>query len=79
MPRIDLRFTMPVSSNSTKEILVMFKRVVLLSLVAVWALGGGLFTSAARTRAQDNMDKVTCDSTVVLLLYTAEHDMDSTP
>ncbi len=53
----------------------MFKRAALLSLVLVVALGGGLFTSTAHpTRAQDDMSKVTCDSTLVTLLFIAEND-----
>jgi len=57
----------------------MFKRAAFLSLVAVIALGGGLFASAAHpTQAQDSsgdsMAMITCDSTLVTLLFIAEND-----
>jgi hypothetical protein len=57
----------------------MLKRAAFLSLVVVIVLGGGLFTSAARpTQAQDtsgdNMGMITCDSTLVTLLFIAEND-----
>jgi hypothetical protein len=57
----------------------MLKRAAFLSLVVMIALGGGLFTFAAQpTRAQDNsgdnMGMITCDSTLVTLLFIAEND-----
>jgi hypothetical protein len=57
----------------------MLKRAAFLSLVAVIVLGGGLFTPAAHpTQAQDNsgnnMGTITCDSTLVTLLFIAEND-----
>jgi hypothetical protein len=52
------------------------KRSALLSVVLVFGLVSGLvfFAHTSRTQAQDNMDTVTCDSTLVTLLYIAEHD-----
>jgi hypothetical protein len=57
----------------------MFKRAAFLSLVVMIALGGGLFATAAHpTQAQDNsgdnMGMITCDSTLVTLLFIAEND-----
>jgi hypothetical protein len=57
----------------------MLKRAAFLSLVVMVALGGGLFTAAAHpTFAQDNsgdnMGMITCDSTLVTLLFIAEND-----
>jgi hypothetical protein len=57
----------------------MLKRAAFLSLAVVIALGGGLFTSAAHpTQAQDNsgdnMGMISCDSTLVTLLFIAEND-----
>ena len=57
----------------------MLKRAAFVLLALAIALGGGLFTSAAQpTQAQDNsgdnMGMITCDSTLVTLLFIAEND-----
>jgi hypothetical protein len=53
-----------------------FKRTTLLSAALVLGLISGLviFARTSPTQAQDSMDTVTCDSTLVTLLYIAEHD-----
>ena len=51
------------------------KRSVLPSVVLLFGLVGGLvFSALTPVLAQDSMDHVTCDSTLVTLLYIAEHD-----
>jgi hypothetical protein len=42
-------------------------------LVVALAAGFVLSAPAPATRAQDTMDKVTCDSSLVILLYVAEY------
>jgi hypothetical protein len=51
------------------------KRSVLPSVVLLFGLIGGLaFSALTPVLAQDSMNQVTCDSTLVTLLYIAEHD-----
>jgi len=56
--------------------MLALKRSVLLSAVALFGLIAGLVFSAhtPTTLAQDDMGTITCDSTLVTLLYIAEHD-----
>ncbi|MBI5957930.1 MAG: hypothetical protein HY866_04295 [Chloroflexi bacterium] len=53
-----------------------FKRSVLFVTASVLALviGFGFSARTSTTRAQDDMELVTCDSTLVTLLYIAEYD-----
>jgi hypothetical protein len=56
--------------------MLALKRSALFVIVLLVTLVGGLGLSARTitTQAQDDMDLVTCDSTLVTLLYIAEHD-----
>jgi hypothetical protein len=53
-----------------------FKRsaFVATALLVILVSGFGWSARTSATRAQDDMDMVTCDSTLVTLLYLAEHD-----
>ncbi|HEX3053905.1 MAG TPA: hypothetical protein VHP83_24835 [Aggregatilineaceae bacterium] len=51
----------------------MFKRLTTCALLLL-AFVFSASTSTTTTRAQDDMPKITCDSTLVTLLYIAEYD-----
>lgn len=52
----------------------MRKRIVVLTLAAFIAAVGFAATFQPRVQAQDEMTPHVCDSTLILLLYIAEHD-----